>query len=289
MPAVDQAAVLRKPAATLSGSGSQFGDRNRFYWICAEEMFGPVATIPGRSRLSMKNGEKQAGTLNATLPERLAPQAIRALAPGGWQRFSDAIPNFFPRKPWRSWRSWHAKKCAWTRSRAYSLPRPRWQSGEPSAMPESQARGLRAKANSLWFLNQNQQAVELYEQAIELYEKCGNETEVGRTLSSAIQPLIRLGEYDRAVEWAERARQIFSAEGRYVTPGASGTQCRQHLSPAGQVCRGIGSLRTRLPPVAAPSGHGGYCRRATQHGGVPDQSERLSKGAGNPSGRQDLL
>src|ERR1051326_1282294 len=33
----------------------------------------------------------------------------------------------------------------------------------------SQARGLRAKANALWFLNHNRQAVELYEQAIELY------------------------------------------------------------------------------------------------------------------------
>ncbi len=78
---------------------------------------------------------------------------------------------------------------------------------------EAQARGLRAKANSLWFLNQNRPAVELYEQAIELYQKHGNETEVGRTLSSAIQPLIRLSEYDRAVEWAERARGIFRRSG----------------------------------------------------------------------------
>jgi tetratricopeptide (TPR) repeat protein len=85
--------------------------------------------------------------------------------------------------------------------------------GQATGNPESLARGLRAKANSLWFLNQNQPAVHLYEQAIELYEKSGNETEVGRTLSSAIQPLIRLGEYDRAVEWAGRARQIFSRKG----------------------------------------------------------------------------
>ena len=85
--------------------------------------------------------------------------------------------------------------------------------GRATGNPESLARGLRAKANSLWFLNQNQPAVDLYEQAIELYEKSGNETEVGRTLSSAIQPLIRLGEYDRAVEWAGRARQIFSRKG----------------------------------------------------------------------------
>jgi tetratricopeptide (TPR) repeat protein len=77
----------------------------------------------------------------------------------------------------------------------------------------ARARGLRAKANSLWFLNQNRPAVELYEQSVELYQTHGNETEVGRTLSSAIQPLIRLGEYHRAEEWAERARRIFSRSG----------------------------------------------------------------------------
>uniref|UniRef100_Q022I9 TPR repeat-containing protein n=1 Tax=Solibacter usitatus (strain Ellin6076) TaxID=234267 RepID=Q022I9_SOLUE len=78
---------------------------------------------------------------------------------------------------------------------------------------QSEARGKRAKANSLWFLNQNRPAVELYEQAIWLYGKCGNETEIGRTMSSAIQPLIRLGEYDRAVQWVEQARAIFSRKG----------------------------------------------------------------------------
>jgi tetratricopeptide (TPR) repeat protein len=78
---------------------------------------------------------------------------------------------------------------------------------------ESRARGFRAKANALWFLNQNRPAVELYEQAMALYQKLGNDTEVGRTLSSAIQPLIRLGEYQRALEGADRARQIFSSTG----------------------------------------------------------------------------
>src|SRR5207302_10538917 len=78
---------------------------------------------------------------------------------------------------------------------------------------ESQARGLRAKANALWFLNQNQAAVELYEQAIAHFQNQGNDTEVGRTLSSAIQPLIRLGEYHRALEGASRAREIFSRSG----------------------------------------------------------------------------
>jgi CHAT domain-containing protein len=78
---------------------------------------------------------------------------------------------------------------------------------------EPVARGLRAKANALWFGNQNREAVELYEQAIELYERRGNDVEIGRTLSSAIQPLIRLGQYERATNWAARARAIFSAAG----------------------------------------------------------------------------
>lgn len=78
---------------------------------------------------------------------------------------------------------------------------------------ESRARALRAKANSLWFLNRNREAVELYNEAVALFERCGNSTEIGRTLSSSIQPLIRLGEYGTALAGAERARQIFRASG----------------------------------------------------------------------------
>jgi tetratricopeptide (TPR) repeat protein len=81
------------------------------------------------------------------------------------------------------------------------------------ADPQSRARGLRAKANALWFLNRNREAVELYDQALALFERCGNLTEIGRTLSSSIQPLIRLGEYAKALAGAERARQIFVDSG----------------------------------------------------------------------------
>jgi CHAT domain-containing protein len=78
---------------------------------------------------------------------------------------------------------------------------------------KSHALALRAKANALWFLNRNQPAVALYGEAIALFEELGDETEVGRTLSSSIQPLIRLGEYARALEGAERARCIFQKSG----------------------------------------------------------------------------
>src|ERR1051326_6001756 len=56
----------------------------------------------------------------------------------------------------------------------------------------------RAMANALWFLGQNSQAAEHNRRAIELFQQAGKQVEAGRTLSTSIQPLILLGEYDRA-------------------------------------------------------------------------------------------
>ncbi|HWX54030.1 MAG TPA: CHAT domain-containing protein [Verrucomicrobiae bacterium] len=74
----------------------------------------------------------------------------------------------------------------------------------------SQAYALRAKANALWCLGQNRPASELHVRAIHLFEETGDVTEAGRTLSVSIQPLILLGEYDRAHAAADQARKIFS-------------------------------------------------------------------------------
>src|SRR5260370_40274059 len=76
---------------------------------------------------------------------------------------------------------------------------------------ESKAFALRAKANALWSLGQNKQASEFHAQAIQLFEAAGKSVEAGRTLSISIQPLILLGEYERAHMAAERARKIFTA------------------------------------------------------------------------------
>src|SRR5882672_3292806 len=75
---------------------------------------------------------------------------------------------------------------------------------------ESLALGLRAKANALYACGNNAGAVEHHEKAFELYKALKNENEAARTLSSSIQPLILLGEYDRAFHAAERARVIFT-------------------------------------------------------------------------------
>jgi CHAT domain-containing protein/tetratricopeptide (TPR) repeat protein len=75
---------------------------------------------------------------------------------------------------------------------------------------EDIALGTRAKANALYASGDNRAAVEHHEQAFEMYESLGIWKEAARTLSSSIQPLILLGEYDKAFKAADRARGIFT-------------------------------------------------------------------------------
>src|SRR6266481_6809624 len=74
---------------------------------------------------------------------------------------------------------------------------------------EALALGLRAKGNALYSAGDNRAAVEYHHQSFKLYESLGIWMEAGRTLSSSIQPMILLGEYDQAFQAAERAREIF--------------------------------------------------------------------------------
>jgi CHAT domain-containing protein len=80
---------------------------------------------------------------------------------------------------------------------------------------EDIALGTRAKANALYASGENRAAVEHHEQAIQMYEALGNLKESARTLSSSIQPLILLGEYDRAFKSSGRAREIFTQIGEF--------------------------------------------------------------------------
>src|SRR5271155_5608748 len=82
--------------------------------------------------------------------------------------------------------------------------------GKKLRRKESLALGLRAKANALYACGNNAAAVEHHEKAVELYEGLGIWKEAARTLSSSIQPLILLGEYDKAFKAADRARDIFT-------------------------------------------------------------------------------
>jgi CHAT domain-containing protein len=72
------------------------------------------------------------------------------------------------------------------------------------------ALSLRAKANALYASGDNHAAIEHHQQAFQLYEHLGIWNEAARTLSSSIQPMILVGEYDHAFQAAERAREIFA-------------------------------------------------------------------------------
>ncbi|HEY7209848.1 MAG TPA: CHAT domain-containing tetratricopeptide repeat protein [Bryobacteraceae bacterium] len=79
--------------------------------------------------------------------------------------------------------------------------------------PVALAIALRAKANALWFQGDCRAAVRLYRWAAWLFERTGRPDEVARTLSSSIQSLALLGEYDKASAAAGRARKIFAGLG----------------------------------------------------------------------------
>ncbi len=75
------------------------------------------------------------------------------------------------------------------------------------------ARGFRAKANSLYTLDQHAAAIEHHEKAAACFEKAGEEADLARTLSGSIQPLLLLGRYDQALAAGERAANIFKKQG----------------------------------------------------------------------------
>src|SRR5207245_423078 len=72
------------------------------------------------------------------------------------------------------------------------------------------ALGLRAMANALYSSGDYRAAIAHHQQAFQLYESLGDLNEAARTLSTSIQPMILVGEYDQAFQAAERAREIFT-------------------------------------------------------------------------------
>lgn len=74
------------------------------------------------------------------------------------------------------------------------------------------AKSQRAKANTLYALDQHAAAIEMHQSAASLFEAAGEKQELARTLSGSIQPLLLLGRYDEALTAGERARAIFTEE-----------------------------------------------------------------------------
>ena len=78
---------------------------------------------------------------------------------------------------------------------------------------DSVALALRAKANALFACRENRAAVGLHDEAYHIYASQELWKEAAVTLNSSIQPLILLGEYERAFAASKRAREIFTRLG----------------------------------------------------------------------------
>jgi len=78
---------------------------------------------------------------------------------------------------------------------------------------EGLGRSLRSKANALYMLGDNEEALDFHQEAIGIFRKIGNAEEEARTLIPSIQPFILLGKYDQAFAAAESAKKIFRTLG----------------------------------------------------------------------------
>jgi CHAT domain-containing protein len=74
---------------------------------------------------------------------------------------------------------------------------------------EALGRSLRSKANALYMLGENQQALDFHAEALRIFREIGNAEEEARTLIPSIQPFILLGKYDLAFAVAADAKKIF--------------------------------------------------------------------------------
>jgi CHAT domain-containing protein len=78
-------------------------------------------------------------------------------------------------------------------------------------LPNRQAfgRSLRSKANALYMLGENEEALKFHAEALLIFREIHDPEEEARTLIPSIQPLILLGKYDEAFVAAEAAKKIF--------------------------------------------------------------------------------
>ena len=78
------------------------------------------------------------------------------------------------------------------------------------------AQGLRAIGHVHHTRGEYQEALDYYEKARDLYQRLGRDVDVARTLNGALQSLISLGRYDEALGSAAEARTIFERHGNVL-------------------------------------------------------------------------
>ena len=83
----------------------------------------------------------------------------------------------------------------------------------------ARAHSERARGHISFVHGNYAEAVASYDAAEAIFARSGNQVEVGRTLSSSLQPLIYLGRYQEAFAAADRAEKIFESLGERVRLG----------------------------------------------------------------------
>jgi tetratricopeptide (TPR) repeat protein len=80
---------------------------------------------------------------------------------------------------------------------------------------DSPSRAFAAKcdAHVAYIRGDHEAALAAYQEALRLFDESGDDLESARTLSSGLQTLILLGQYDQARRWAARAKKIFLKHG----------------------------------------------------------------------------
>lgn len=100
--------------------------------------------------------------------------------------------------------------------RSLRLAEEAWQLARDAGDRRLGGLGLRAMANAHCVSGDNVKAVELHDRALAAFTNDDDEPEMARTLSAQVQPLMLLGQYDRARDAGERARALFTRHGDVV-------------------------------------------------------------------------
>jgi len=80
----------------------------------------------------------------------------------------------------------------------------------------SRAKSARAMGHVHSLKGSYREALQSYQRALDLFQNLAQEVEASRTLSSSIQPLIYLGEYEEAHRRAAKAREVFKCHGDFL-------------------------------------------------------------------------
>jgi len=132
------------------------------------------------------------------------------------------------------------------------------------------ALALRAKANALFASDDNLGAVEHHDQAFKSTKRLKIWKEAARTLSNSIQPLILLGEYDRAFAASERARQIFTQLGEERRLASLDNNVGNIFHRQDRFEEALAHYGARVQSAHRLRRLGARRRNAAQHGHVPD-------------------